>query len=78
MSGHQRYLAQVDFGGMAYADVMKQIEIIGTEILPAVKKYTATAPADSQTESAGSASGPAGSASGSTGSAFDSAEEALA
>jgi hypothetical protein len=39
--GHQRYLAQIDFGGMPYAEVMKQIEIIGTEILPAVKKYTA-------------------------------------
>ena len=62
--GHQRYLAQIDFGGMPYAEVMKQIEIIGTEILPAVKKYTATAPADSQTESADTA--------------FDSAEEALA
>lgn len=39
--GHQRYLAQIDFGGVPYAKVMKQIEIIGSEIIPAVKKYTA-------------------------------------
>ena len=75
--GHQRYLAQIDFGGMPYAEVMKQIEIIGTEILPAVKKHTAAAPADPQSGSTGSASGSTGSASGSAGSTFDSAEEAL-
>jgi alkanesulfonate monooxygenase SsuD/methylene tetrahydromethanopterin reductase-like flavin-dependent oxidoreductase (luciferase family) len=39
--GHQRYLGQIDFGGMPYARVMKQIETIGAEIIPAVKKYTA-------------------------------------
>lgn len=39
--GHQRYIAQLDFGGMPYEKVMKQIEIMGTEIIPAVKKYTA-------------------------------------
>jgi alkanesulfonate monooxygenase SsuD/methylene tetrahydromethanopterin reductase-like flavin-dependent oxidoreductase (luciferase family) len=40
--GHQRYLAQIDFGGMPYDKVMDQIETIGSEIIPAVKKYTAT------------------------------------
>ncbi|KZE23476.1 LLM class flavin-dependent oxidoreductase [Brevibacterium casei] len=40
--GHQRYLGQIDFGGMPYERVMKQIETIGSEIIPAVKKYTAT------------------------------------
>ncbi|MCD1285505.1 LLM class flavin-dependent oxidoreductase [Brevibacterium sp. CCUG 69071] len=40
--GHQRYLGQIDFGGMPYDRVMKQIETIGSEIIPAVKKYTAT------------------------------------
>ncbi|PKR85468.1 LLM class flavin-dependent oxidoreductase [Heyndrickxia camelliae] len=39
--GHQRYLAQMDFGGMPYAKLVKNIEIIGTEILPAIRKYTA-------------------------------------
>ena len=38
--GHQRYLAQIDFGGMPFEKVMKNIEIIGTNILPEVKKYT--------------------------------------
>ncbi|MCF2587118.1 LLM class flavin-dependent oxidoreductase [Brevibacterium sp. UCMA 11752] len=39
--GHQRYLGQIDFGGMPYDQVMKQIETIGSEIIPALKKYTA-------------------------------------
>ncbi|GAB3049468.1 LLM class flavin-dependent oxidoreductase [Virgibacillus ainsalahensis] len=39
--GHQRYIAQIDFGGMPFDKLMKNIEIIGTEILPAIKKYTA-------------------------------------
>jgi len=39
--GHQRYIAEIDFGGMPFEKAMNNIEIIGTEILPAVKKYTA-------------------------------------
>ncbi|MGV3467344.1 MAG: LLM class flavin-dependent oxidoreductase [Heyndrickxia sp.] len=39
--GHQRYLAQMDFGGMPFDKLMKNIEIIGTEILPVIRKYTA-------------------------------------
>lgn len=39
--GHQRYIAQMDFGGVPYNRVMKQLEILGTEIIPAVTKYTA-------------------------------------
>ena len=39
--GHQRYIAQLDFGGVPFDKVMKNIELIGNEILPAVKKYTA-------------------------------------
>nr|WP_285863096.1 LLM class flavin-dependent oxidoreductase [Lederbergia lenta] len=38
--GHQRYLAQMDFGGMPFDKLAKNIEIIGTEILPAIRKYT--------------------------------------
>lgn len=39
--GHQRYIAQIDFGGVPFDRLMKNIELIGTEILPAIKKYTA-------------------------------------
>jgi len=39
--GHQRYIAQIDFGGVPFNKIMKNIELIGTEILPAIKKYTA-------------------------------------
>lgn len=38
--GHQRYIGQMDFGGVPFDKLMKNIELIGTEILPAVKKYT--------------------------------------
>ncbi|MFC2947006.1 LLM class flavin-dependent oxidoreductase [Virgibacillus sediminis] len=39
--GHQRYIAQMDFGGVPFDKLMKNIELIGNEILPAIKKYTA-------------------------------------
>lgn len=39
--GHQRYMAQLEFGGVPFESVMKNIETIGNEILPAVRKYTA-------------------------------------
>ncbi|CAM5212896.1 Alkanesulfonate monooxygenase SsuD/methylene tetrahydromethanopterin reductase-like flavin-dependent oxidoreductase (Luciferase family) OS=Ureibacillus acetophenoni OX=614649 GN=SAMN05877842_10241 PE=4 SV=1 [Ureibacillus acetophenoni] len=39
--GHQRYIGQMDFGGVPFDKLMKNIEIIGNEILPAIKKYTA-------------------------------------
>jgi alkanesulfonate monooxygenase SsuD/methylene tetrahydromethanopterin reductase-like flavin-dependent oxidoreductase (luciferase family) len=39
--GHQRYIAQMDFGGVPYEKLVKNIELIGTVILPAIKKYTA-------------------------------------
>ena len=38
--GHQRYIAQIDFGGMPFDKLMKNIELIGTEVLPAIRKYT--------------------------------------
>lgn len=38
--GHQRYIAQIDFGGMPFDKIRKNVEIIGTEILPAIRKYT--------------------------------------
>lgn len=39
--GHQRYIAQMDFGGVPFEKLRKNIELIGNEILPAIKKYTA-------------------------------------
>lgn len=38
--GHQRYIAQMDFGGVPFDVLMKNVEIIGNEILPAIRKYT--------------------------------------
>lgn len=38
--GHQRYIAQIDFGGVPFDKLMKNIELIGNDILPDVKKYT--------------------------------------
>lgn len=38
--GHQRYIAQMDFGGMPFENLMKNVEIIGEKILPAIRKYT--------------------------------------
>ena len=39
--GNQRYTGQLDFGGVPFEKIMKNIEIIGTEIIPALRKYTA-------------------------------------
>ena len=39
--GHQRYIGQMDFGGVPFDKLMKNIELIGNEVLPAIKKYTA-------------------------------------
>lgn len=38
--GHQRYMAQIDFGGMPFKQVMKTIDKLGSIVMPAVKKYT--------------------------------------
>ncbi|SDS74295.1 Flavin-dependent oxidoreductase, luciferase family (includes alkanesulfonate monooxygenase SsuD and methylene tetrahydromethanopterin reductase) [Brevibacterium sandarakinum] len=50
--GHQRYLGQIDFGGMPYDMVRKQIEVLGSEVIPAVKKYTATEATPAEDDSA--------------------------
>src|SRR5699024_160158 len=39
--GHHRYTGPVDFGRVPFDEVMKQIDIIGEEILPAIRKHTA-------------------------------------
>ena len=40
MFGHQAYIGQMDFGCLPFDKIMKNIELIGNEILPKVKKYT--------------------------------------
>lgn len=36
--GHQRFMAQLDIGGLPYAQVAHSIELLATKILPAVQK----------------------------------------
>ena len=38
--GHQRYMAQMDFGGVPFPLLVKNLELIASEILPAIRKYT--------------------------------------
>ncbi|WP_096270149.1 LLM class flavin-dependent oxidoreductase [Paucisalibacillus globulus] len=38
--GHQRYIAQMDFGGVTFDKLKRNIDIIGTKILPEIKKHT--------------------------------------
>src|SRR5699024_8764561 len=38
--GMQRFLAQLDLGGVPLDKLMKNIDIIGNDILPAIKKHT--------------------------------------
>ncbi|MBE5103382.1 LLM class flavin-dependent oxidoreductase [Priestia aryabhattai] len=40
MYGHQRFLGEIDAGGVTMDQIKKNIEFIATEIMPAVKKYT--------------------------------------
>ncbi len=40
--GMQRYMAQIDFGGVSIDQLKRNIDLIGTKILPEVKKRTRT------------------------------------
>jgi hypothetical protein len=46
--GHQRFLAQMSVGDLPHRDVMRAIELLGTEVAPAVRAEVArrTAVAD--------------------------------
>lgn len=37
--GHQRYIAQLDFGGVPHDRIMRNIEILGTKIMPKVREH---------------------------------------
>ena len=40
MLGHDRFLAQVDLGGLPFADTARSIELLATEVLPVVRRET--------------------------------------
>ena len=50
--GHARFLAQMSVGPMPHAEVMRSIELFGTEVAPAVRREVAR-----RTESAGTPTG---------------------
>jgi hypothetical protein len=39
--GHQRFLAQMSVGDLAHRDVLRAIELLGTEVAPAVREEVA-------------------------------------
>src|SRR3712207_8455685 len=39
--GHQRFLAQISVGDLAHRDVLRAIELLGTEVAPVVKAEVA-------------------------------------
>ena len=43
--GHDRFLAQLDIGGLPYAKVARSIELLATRVLPAIRAETAAGPA---------------------------------
>lgn len=41
MFGHQRFVGQIDFGGVSMDAIKRTIDLLGDKIVPEVKKYTA-------------------------------------
>ena len=39
--GHTRFLAQMSLGAMPHDKILHAIELLGTKVAPAIKKYTA-------------------------------------
>ena len=44
--GHQRFLAQIDIGGLPFAKVAQGIELLATQVLPVVRRALGAPPAD--------------------------------
>jgi probable LLM family oxidoreductase len=42
--GHDRFLAQVGLGGLPFADAARSIELLATDVLPAIRRETAPQP----------------------------------
>lgn len=40
MFNHDRYIAQIDFGGVSIDNVKRTIDLLGEKVVPEVKKYT--------------------------------------
>jgi alkanesulfonate monooxygenase SsuD/methylene tetrahydromethanopterin reductase-like flavin-dependent oxidoreductase (luciferase family) len=40
--GHQRFIVQIDIGGLPYAEVARVIELIATDVVPAVRRAAPT------------------------------------
>lgn len=38
--GHQRYIGQIDFGGVPMEEIKRTIDLLATKVIPQVKKYT--------------------------------------
>lgn len=36
---NQRYIAQLDFGGLPFSKIMENIDMLGNKVLPAIRKY---------------------------------------
>ncbi len=41
MFGHQRFMAQIDIGGLPYKKVAQTIELLATEVAPVIRRETA-------------------------------------
>lgn len=39
--GHQRFVGQIDFGGVTFDEIRRTIDLLGEKVIPEVKKYTA-------------------------------------
>ena len=50
--GHQRYLGQMSVGAVAHRDVLRSIELFGTEVAPLVRAEVARRSAGSALEAA--------------------------
>jgi probable LLM family oxidoreductase len=44
MFGHQRFMAQIDIGGLPYSKVAQTIELLATEVAPVIRRETARQP----------------------------------
>ena len=44
--GHQRYIGQMSVGAVAHADVLRSMELFGTEVAPLVRAEVARREAD--------------------------------
>jgi alkanesulfonate monooxygenase SsuD/methylene tetrahydromethanopterin reductase-like flavin-dependent oxidoreductase (luciferase family) len=42
MLGHQRFMAQIDIGGLPFNKVAQAIELLATEVAPVVRRETAS------------------------------------